>query len=166
MAAKAVDARRKKLGSCLAVTTSDKHLGIVPQSPTHIGGKVLRIDRNGNAAPGNNPPAGFDKRVFTYGHRNPQGLTFRPTDNRPFKAENGPWHTDEVTALVNGGNGGWYPRPNMAGRKDCPAGDCGYSPNQMGAMDPKQRSAFMSMTDLKTSDANAAALAQYILSLP
>ncbi len=134
----------------LYVTTGDNHLGIAPQSPTYIGGKVLRIDRNGNAAPGNNPPAGFDKRIFTYGHRNPQGITFRPSDNRPFTSENGPWHSDEVTALVNGGNAGWDPRPNVAGRKDCPDDYCGYSPNQMGAMDPKQRAAFMPMTDLKT----------------
>jgi glucose/arabinose dehydrogenase len=134
----------------LYVTTGDNHLGIAPQSPTYIGGKVLRIDRDGKAAAGNNPPAGFDRRVYTYGHRNPQGITFRPTDGRPFTSENGPWHTDEVTALVNGGNAGWDPRPNVAGRKDCPDDYCGYSPNQMGAMDPKERAAFMPMTDLKT----------------
>lgn len=134
----------------LYVTTGDNHLGIAPQDPKYIGGKVLRIDRDGKAAPDNKPPAGFDPRVYTYGHRNPQGLAFRPGDNRPFTAENGPWHSDEVTALVNGGNAGWDPRPNRAGRKDCPDDYCGYSPNQMGAMDPRKRSAFMPMTDLKT----------------
>lgn len=134
----------------LYVTTGDNHLGIAPQSPTYIGGKVLRIDRDGKAAPDNKPPAGFDPRIFTYGHRNPQGIAFRPGDNRPFTAENGPWHSDEVTALSNGGNGGWDPRPNMAGRKDCPDDYCGYSPNQMGPMEPKKRAAFMPMTDLKT----------------
>lgn len=132
------------------LTTGDNHLGKGPTSPTIIAGKVLRIDRDGKAATGNNPPAGFDKRIYTYGHRNPQGLAFRPSDGRPFTAENGPWHSDEVTALINGGNAGWDPRPNMAGRKDCPDDYCGYSPNQMGAMDPKKRSAFMPMTDLKT----------------
>lgn len=134
----------------LYVTTGDNHNGIAPQSPTYIGGKVLRIDRDGKAAPGNKPPAGFDPRIYAYGFRNPQGIAFRPGDNRAFIAENGPWHSDEVTALENGGNGGWDPRPNMAGRKDCPDDYCGYSPNQMGAMDPKQRSAYMPMTDLKT----------------
>ena len=134
----------------LYVTTGDNHLGIGPQSSTIIAGKVLRIDRDGKAAADNKPPAGFDSRIYTYGHRNPQGIAFRPGDNRPFTAENGPWHSDEVTALENGGNAGWDPRPNMAGRKDCPDDYCGYSPNQMGAMDPKERSAFMSMTDLKT----------------
>ena len=134
----------------LYVTTGDNHLGIGPQSSTIIAGKVLRIDRDGKAAADNKPPAGFDSRIYTYGHRNPQGIAFRPGDSRPFTAENGPWHSDEVTALENGGNAGWDPRPNMAGRKDCPDDYCGYSPNQMGAMDPKERSAFMSMTDLKT----------------
>jgi aldose sugar dehydrogenase len=132
------------------LTTGDNHLGAGPMSPTIISGKILRIDRDGKAATGNNPPAGFDKRIFTYGHRNPQGIAFRPSDGRPFAAENGPWHSDEVTALSNGGNAGWDPRPNMAGRGDCPDNYCGYSPNQMGAMDPKERSAFMPMTDLKT----------------
>lgn len=134
----------------LYVTTGDTHNGVVPQSPTLIGGKVLRIDRDGKAAPGNGAPAGFDPRVYTYGHRNPQGITFRPGTNQPFTAENGPWHSDEVTALVPGGNAGWDPRPNMAGRGACPDNYCGYSPNQMGAMDPKDRSAFMPMTDTKT----------------
>lgn len=134
----------------LYVTTGDTHNGTAPTSPTLIGGKVLRIDRDGKAAPANGAPAGFDPRIYTYGHRNPQGLTFRPGTHQAFTAENGPWHSDEVTALVPGGNAGWDPRPNMAGRGACPDNYCGYSPNQMGAMDPKQRAAFMPMTDTKT----------------
>jgi glucose/arabinose dehydrogenase len=134
----------------LYVTSGDTHNGEVPQSPTRIGGKVLRIDRDGKAAPGNGAPAGFDPRIYTYGHRNPQGIAFRPGTNQPYTAENGPWHSDEVTALVPGGNAGWDPRPNMAGRGACPDNYCGYSPNQMGAVDPKVRSAFMPMTDTKT----------------
>jgi glucose/arabinose dehydrogenase len=134
----------------LYVTTGDTHNGEVPQSPTLIGGKVLRIDRDGNAAEGNNPPEGFDPRVYTYGHRNVQGIAFRPSDNTPVVAEHGPWHSDEVTVLVNGGNGGWDPRPNVAGRGDCPDNYCGYSPNQMEGMDPAERSKFMPMTDTAT----------------
>jgi aldose sugar dehydrogenase len=134
----------------LYVTTGDTHGGAVPQSPTLMGGKVLRIDRDGKAAPGNGAPAGFDARVYTYGHRNPQGITFRPGTNQPYTAENGPWHTDEVTALVPGGNAGWDPRPNIGGRGACPDNYCGYSPNQMGALPNAERSAFMPMTDLKT----------------
>lgn len=134
----------------LYVTTGDTHNSDVPQNPKRIGGKVLRIDRDGKAAPNNGAPAGFDARVYAYGLRNPQGITFRPGTNQPYTAENGPWHSDEVTALVPGGNGGWDPRPNMAGRGACPDNYCGYSPNQMVAMDPKLRAAFMPMTDTKT----------------
>ncbi|MCY4338097.1 MAG: PQQ-dependent sugar dehydrogenase [Gammaproteobacteria bacterium] len=131
-------------------TTGDTHNGIVPQSPTLLGGKVLRIDRDGNAAPDNNPPDGFDPRIYTYGHRNVQGIDFRPGDGRPVVSEHGPWHTDEITVLTNGGNGGWDPRPNMAGRGDCPVDYCGYMPNQMEGMDPMERSKFMPMTDTAT----------------
>ena len=133
----------------LYVTTGDNHAGVGPQSPTQIRGKVLRVDRDGKAAAGNNPPAGFDKRVFAYGFRNPQGITFRPGSNDVYIAENGPWHSDEVTRIVNGGNGGWDPRDNVNGRGACPDGYCGYSPNQMGALPPAERAAFMPMTDTK-----------------
>lgn len=133
----------------LYVTVGDNHNAEGPQSPTQLRGKVLRVDRNGKAASGNKPPKGFDPRIFTYGHRNPQGISFRPGTNEPYVSENGPWHSDEVTKLENGGNGGWDPRDNRNGRGECPDHYCGYSPNQMEAMPPKERAAFMSMTDLK-----------------
>ena len=132
------------------LTTGDNHNEEIPQSPTLMGSKVIRIDTDGNAAPENAPPEGFDKRTFTYGHRNVQGIAFHPTTNTPIVAEHGPWHSDEITVLVNGGNAGWDPRPNMAGRGDCPDDYCGYSPNQMDGMDRYERRSFMPMTDLAT----------------
>jgi len=134
----------------LYLTTGDNHNEEVPQSPTLMGSKVLRIDTDGNAAPDNAPPDGFDKRTYTYGHRNVQGIAFHPEDNTPITAEHGPWHSDEITVLVNGGNAGWDPRPNMAGRGDCPDDYCGYSPNQMDGMNRHERASFMSMTDFDT----------------
>jgi glucose/arabinose dehydrogenase len=131
------------------VSIGDNHNGAGPQSPTELRGKILRVDRDGKAAAGNKPPAGFDARIFTYGHRNPQGIAFRPGTGEVFVSENGPWHSDEVTKLENGGNGGWDPRDNVNGRPACPDAYCGYSPNQMGALPPKERAAFMPMTDLK-----------------
>lgn len=133
----------------LYITIGDNHNGAGPQSPTELRGKLLRVDRDGNAAAGNNAPAGFDKRVFAYGFRNPQGIAFRPGSGDLYLSENGPWHSDEVTKVVNGGNGGWDPRDNVNGRGACPDNYCGYSPNQMGALPPAERAAFMSMTDLK-----------------
>ena len=111
----------------LYVATGDNHNFALPQSPTMIGGKVLRVTTAGAAAPGNAPPAGFDARIFTYGHRNVQGITFRPGTGQPFVSEHGPNHSDEVTLLVNGGNGGWDPqnRPSLS----CPGGYCGYAGN-------------------------------------
>lgn len=113
----------------LYVTTGDTHHPTVPQSPTALGGKVLRVRSDGSAAPGNNAPPGFDPRIYAYGLRNPQGISFRPAGGvnagQPVIAEHGPGHSDEVTALVAGGNGGWDP----ACRND-PASYCGYGSNQ------------------------------------
>ena len=132
------------------LTTGDNHNSEVPQSPTLMGSKVLRIDTDGNAAPDNAPPEGFDARTFTYGHRNVQGIAFHPDTGTPIAAEHGPWHSDEITVLVNGGNAGWDPRPNMAGREDCPDDYCGYSPDQMDGMNRFERAAYMPMTDFET----------------
>jgi glucose/arabinose dehydrogenase len=109
----------------LYVTTGDNHDGALPQHPTRLGGKVLRIDRTGGAASGNNAPTGFDPRIYAYGFRNVQGITFRPGSGQPFIAEHGPNHSDEVTPLVAGGNGGWDPQ-NRSGLS-CPGSYCGYS---------------------------------------
>ena len=132
----------------LYVTTGDNHQGDLPQDPERLGGKVLRIDRDGNGAPGNNVAEGFDPRIYTYGHRNVQGIAFHANTHWPFVAEHGPWHSDEVKILIPGANAGWDPRPNISGREDCPDDYCGYQPNQMEGMDPDERMAFMPMTDL------------------
>jgi len=137
-------------GEFLYLTTGDNHNSEIPQSPTMMGSKVLRIDTDGNAAPGNEPPEGFDPRTYTYGHRNVQGIAFHPGTGTPIAAEHGPWHSDEITVLVNGGNAGWDPRPNMAGRDDCPDNYCGYMPNQGEGMNRFERAAFMPMTDFET----------------
>lgn len=122
----------------LYITTGDNRTGTVPQAPTVLGGKVLRVTRDGDAAPGNNAPAGVDSRVFTMGHRNPQGIAFRPdgtaTPGRPFLCEHGPGNNDEVTPLSAGGNGGWDPRPTGSPAR-CPDGSsnsyCGYNGSNM-----------------------------------
>ncbi len=134
----------------LYLTTGDNHNSAVPQSSTLMGSKVLRIDTEGAPAAENTPPFGFDKRTYTYGHRNVQGITFHPETGAAITAEHGPWHSDEITVLRNGGNAGWDPRPNMAGRGDCPDDYCGYSPNQMVGDNRFLRAAWMPMTDFVT----------------
>lgn len=52
--------------------------------------------------------------VFTYGHRNGQGLDFAP-DGRLYQSEQGPKTDDEINVLTPGGNYGW---PHVAGYRD------------------------------------------------
>ena len=124
----------------LYVPTGDNHNGALPQDLKRLGGKVLRVDRNGEAAPGNDTPSGGDPRIFTYGHRNVQGIDFHPQTGQPFIAEHGPGHSDEVTALVAGGNGGWDPVPAQG--VSCPDDYCGYVSN-------RRDGTLTSMTDLE-----------------
>lgn len=136
----------------LWVTGGDRHRGICPQDGQLLCGKILRIDGDGNPHPDNNPPEGFDKRIYTYGHRNVQGIDFHPENGRAFTAEHGPWHSDEITALVNGGNAGWDPAELTGGRGECPDKYCGYEPNQLDAMDPAIRAAYTPMSDTRFED--------------
>ena len=92
----------------LFVTMGDAGSGPSPQDPNGLNGKVLRVDENGNAYPGNP----FGKRWYTRGHRNPQGIAFRPGTNQPYSSEHGPDINDEVNALTLGGNAGWEPNTN------------------------------------------------------
>jgi glucose/arabinose dehydrogenase len=96
----------------LWVGTGDAAMAANPQSATSLAGKVLRIDRDGNAAPGN-LTSPFDKRIFSYGHRNVQGLALYPepvNGNFGFSAEHGSNEDDEVNKLEKG-NFGWDPQP-------------------------------------------------------
>lgn len=73
-------------------------------------GKVLRIAPDGTI-PNDNPVLnGVKSHVFTYGHRNPQGLTF--VNDKLYSCEHGPSSDDELNLLVSGGNYGW---PHVAG---------------------------------------------------
>ncbi len=90
----------------LWVGTGDAAIGTTPQDDESLGGKVLRIDRDGNAAPDN--PSGY--RWFSKGHRNIQGMAFRASDDLGVSAEHGPDVDDEINLLVPG-NFGWDPVP-------------------------------------------------------
>lgn len=72
-------------------------------------GKVLRIDKNGVAAPGN-PFAGQSGKlpeIWSWGHRNVQGLALHPTTNELWEGEFGPRGGDEVNHIAAGKNYGW-----------------------------------------------------------
>lgn len=77
-------------------------------------GKSLRFDLDGSVPRDNPKLDGVVSHVFTYGHRNPQGLDFGP-DGTIYSSEHGPKTDDEVNILKRGANYGW---PNVAGLKD------------------------------------------------
>lgn len=77
-------------------------------------GKVLRVDLDGSVPRDNPKLNGVVSHVFTYGHRNPQGLEFGP-DGTLYSAEHGPKTDDEINILTKGSNYGW---PHVAGFKD------------------------------------------------
>lgn len=93
----------------LWIGTGDAAQGTNPQSPTSLGGKVLRITTNGAGAPGNAGPP-FRPEIYSYGHRNVQGIAFAPS-GQAYAIEHGTDRDDEVNRLVRGGNYGWDPVP-------------------------------------------------------
>ena len=97
----------------LWIAVGDAGTGTVPQDLNALGGKVLRVDPATGAAPMDNPFPG--SLVYSYGHRNVQGLALRPGTSQMWSVEHGPRVDDEINLLVAGGNYGWDPVPNDAG---------------------------------------------------
>lgn len=79
--------------------------------PASLAGKVLRVTPDGQPSSAN-PDLGpdADGRVFTYGHRNPQGLVWL-ADGTPVVNEHGGTGHDEINRLVAGDNYGWPNKP-------------------------------------------------------
>lgn len=91
----------------LWVLNGDAQEPDLSQDATSLGGSVLRVTLDGEPVDGNPDfGAGTDARIYTLGHRNPQGIGFTP-DGEPLVAEHGPSARDEVNALRPGGNYGW-----------------------------------------------------------
>jgi len=89
----------------LWIGTGDATIGTTPQDDGSLGGKVLRVTADGGI------PPGATSIIHDKGHRNVQGLAFRPSDGMAFSVEHGPSIDDEVNRLVDGGNYGWNPVP-------------------------------------------------------
>ena len=77
-------------------------------------GKILRLNLDGSIPDDNPLLNGVRSHVYTYGHRNPQGMAFGP-DGRLYAAEHGQDTDDEVNRIEAGRNYGW---PLIAGYKD------------------------------------------------
>ena len=76
-------------------------------------GKILRINVDGSIPRDNPTINGVRSHIYSYGHRNPQGLAF--ANKRLFDSEHGESIDDEVNLVTPGGNYGW---PLIAGYQD------------------------------------------------
>ncbi|MCB0630139.1 MAG: PQQ-dependent sugar dehydrogenase, partial [Lewinella sp.] len=80
-----------------------------PQDITRDCGKIYRIHDDGRI-PADNPfarEAGAKKAIYSYGHRNPQGLAMHPETGRIWETEHGPRGGDEINIIAPGKNYGW-----------------------------------------------------------
>jgi len=102
----------------LYLTVGDRDAGNTTDNPSyrmlaqdlnsHVG-KVLRLRDDGTAPP-DNPFVGrkdAKPEIYTYGHRNAQGLAWHPQTGELWATEVGPMGGDELNRLVPGHNYGW-----------------------------------------------------------
>jgi glucose/arabinose dehydrogenase len=94
----------------LYVGTGESGSGRLSQDRDSLGGKILKLRTDGRPAPGNP----FDNEVFSYGHRNVQGLAF-DDDGRLWASEFGQQAWDELNLIKEGANYGW-PEVEGSGR--------------------------------------------------
>ena len=79
------------------------------QNTASHGGKILRLREDGTVPP-DNPfvgRQGFKPEIYTYGHRNPQGLAVHPETGDLWSNEHGPQGGDELNLIQAGKNYGW-----------------------------------------------------------
>ncbi len=97
----------------LLVGTGDVARGAVPQDRRSLGGKVLRLDLTTGEPLPDNPFASSgnarERYVYSYGHRNIQGVAVQPGTGAVYTAEHGPSNNDEVNLIRSGANYGWDP---------------------------------------------------------
>lgn len=86
----------------LYASTGDAQNGANAQNTSGLNGKVLRLNADGSV-PSDNP---FGNYVWSYGHRNPQGLAF-DSQGRLWEQEFGNGIMDETNLITKGGNYGW-----------------------------------------------------------
>lgn len=93
----------------LYVTCGERYQMQRAQNLADLGGKVVRLRDDGTVPP-DNPFVGREgarPEIFTYGHRNPQGMAMHPVTGRIWLVEHGPRGGDELNLLKAGANYGW-----------------------------------------------------------
>lgn len=98
-------------GNLLISTGERSDLATRPQAQSLTSGlgKVVRITKEGSPTPGNPlaGQAGARPELYTYGHRNPQGLALHPVTGDLWQSEHGPRGGDELNRIQPGANYGW-----------------------------------------------------------
>ena len=97
------------LDGYLFLTVGERHHQDRAQELDTDAGKILRLRDDGTVPPDNPFLGTKDARpeIWSYGHRNPQGLAVRPETGELWEDEHGPLHGDEVNIIHRGGNYGW-----------------------------------------------------------
>lgn len=93
----------------LYISTGDADQPMLAQDLKTYNGKILRLNEDGSI-PEDNPFYNNDtarKSIWSYGHRNCQGLTFQPVTNTLFNSEHGPTGGDEINIIQKGNDYGW-----------------------------------------------------------
>jgi glucose/arabinose dehydrogenase len=91
------------------VCIGERHQMRRAQDLNDLGGKVVRLHDDGRV-PQDNPFVGRNDarpEIFTWGHRNPQGMAMHPGTGRLWLVEHGPRGGDELNLLKAGANYGW-----------------------------------------------------------
>lgn len=127
----------------LYITTGDAREPSLAQNTNSLAGKILRVTDEGQPAPGNPfDSAGgkpFNNRVWSYGHRNPQGLAW-DKQGRLWETEHGSLAADELNLIEPGKNYGW-PVIRGSQKRDgmvspvLQSGDTTWAPSGMANLD-------------------------------
>jgi len=97
----------------LYVTMGDAASENLAQDLGSFAGKILRMNDDGSR-PADNP---FPSLIYSYGHRNPQGIDWHPATGELWGTEHGSSGNDELNRIVAGGNYGW---PTIEGSQSAP----------------------------------------------
>ncbi|WP_447527985.1 PQQ-dependent sugar dehydrogenase [Vreelandella sp. TE19] len=89
----------------------DRNVQNLPQDLTNPGGKMIRLNEDGGAHP-DNPfigvePGNLRPEIYSYGHRNNQGLALHPDTNEVWAVDHGPNGGDRLYRVDEGANYGW-----------------------------------------------------------
>lgn len=92
----------------ILMTTGDRGSSSTSQDMNSLNGKILRLNMDGTIPDDNPVPGSY---IYSYGHRNPQGLTYGP-NGQIYSSEHGAQSSDEFNLIEENRNYGW---PNVQG---------------------------------------------------